>query len=224
MKTPLILIGAGGHASVLIDCIRHQSGVEIVGILESNPALLGKTVWGVRVIGTDSDITRYANNEVQLLNGLGSIDVPKHRKSIFHQFKALGYRFYTVIHPTAYVAYGVTLGEGVQIMAGSVVQPQTVIGDNVLVNTRVVIDHECRVGDHVHIAPGTVISGDVSIGNTSHIGTGAVIKQGMTVGSHCVVGAGAVVVNNIDPGSRVAGVPAKRISVVSKERYSEKVE
>jgi len=43
------------------------------------------------------------------------------------------------------------------------------------------------------------------------IGSGAVILGGVTIGAEAIVGAGAVVAHDVEPGTRVAGVPARRL-------------
>lgn len=205
----LIIIGSGGHAKVLINILQTYTKNEIVGILDANTSLHNKEVLGVKVLGPDEEITNHPANKVQLVNGIGSIDVPKQRKFIFNKFKTMGYQFFSVIHPFSHIAKDAVLGEGVQIMAGSIIQPGCCIGNNVIVNTRVTIDHDCHINEHVHLAPGAILSGNISIGDGSHIGTGAVIVQSITLGKDCLVGAGAVVIRDVPKKSRVAGVPAK---------------
>lgn len=51
----------------------------------------------------------------------------------------------------------------------------------------------------------------VVIHDDAYIGAGATILPGVTVGKGAVVGAGAVVTKSVEPETRVAGVPAKRI-------------
>jgi sugar O-acyltransferase (sialic acid O-acetyltransferase NeuD family) len=213
MKTDLIIIGAGGHAKVLIDCLLHQHNCNIIGILDNNTSMHGQLILGITVLGGDDKIADYPINAVKLINAIGSVDVPQRRKLVYQQFKNAGYEFYSVIHPNVYIGQAVQLGEGVQLMAGVFLQTECQIGDNVLINTGALIDHEVHLGNHIHIAPGVVISGNVSIGEESHVGAGAVIIQGLKIGKRSLVGAGAVVINDISAGERVAGVPAKRIHV-----------
>jgi sugar O-acyltransferase (sialic acid O-acetyltransferase NeuD family) len=213
MKTDLIIIGAGGHAKVLIDCLLQQSACNIIGILDNNIQTHGQRILGIPVLGGDDKIAAYPASAVKLVNGIGSIDVPLRRKAVYQQFKAVGYQFYSVIHANAYVAQSVQVGEGVQIMAGAILQAECKIGDNVIINTGASLDHDVQLENHIHIAPGVVISGNVLVGEESHIGARAVILQGLHIGQRCLVGAGAVVIESIKADSRVVGVPAKSLSI-----------
>ena len=208
MNYPVLVLGAGGHAKVLIEALLASS-VEIFGVVDPNPALAGKVVQGVPVLGDDREVLMYPCDAVHLVNGLGSVGLPTRRQSLFEQFKVGGYVFATVVHPSAVVAADAQLGEGSQIMAGVVIQPGCRVGANAILNTRASIDHDCCIGEHVHIAPGSILSGNVSVGRSSHIGTGATIIQGINVGRHSVVGAGSVVLKNVPDGATVYGVPAK---------------
>ncbi|MES2218870.1 MAG: acetyltransferase [Pseudomonadota bacterium] len=217
MKTDLIIIGAGGHAKVLIDCLLQQSAVNIIGILDNNPSVHGQSVLGIPVLGGDEKIANFPTNAVQLVNAVGSIDIPLRRAAVYQHFKALGYQFLSVVHHTAYVAKTVKLGEGVQIMAGVVLQPDCKLGNNVIINTGASLDHDVQIGDHCHVAPGVVVSGNVTIAASSHLGARAVILQGLKIGERCLIAAGAVVIHPITTDSRVAGVPAKSIKNVITE-------
>lgn len=210
MSLPVIIIGGGGHAKVLIEALR-SSGVTILGITDTDTRLQGQAVTGVTVLGDDAIIAQYRTDEVLLVNGIGSIGIPAARSAVFNAFKAQGYGFASVIHPSAVIAADVALNEGVQVMAGVVIQPCSSIGRNSVVNSGAVVDHDCVLGDHVHVAPGVTLSGEVRIGGGSHIGTGAVVVQRVRIGSGCLVAAGAVVVSNVPDGLAVQGVPAKEV-------------
>jgi len=208
----VFVLGSGGHAKVLIDCLHQIKNIQILGLLEINSTFYGVEVLGEKVIGNEDEIlSHYSPKDVYLINAIGSVRVSKNRQVVYEKFKKLGYQFLSVIHPTASVASEVRLGEGVQLMAGCTIQPGNQIGVNVIVNTNASVDHDCIIRDHVHIAPGVTCSGSVNIGLSSHIGTGAVIIEGVTIGNYCLIAAGAVVVSNISDGSKVAGIPAKRI-------------
>lgn len=202
---PAIVIGGGGHAKVLLNVL-----------LEASAPILGYTdvrqqapVLGQPWLGTDEIILKHHAEEVVLVNGLGCTNSTSRRAELFTRYKQLGYSFASVIHPSSVIGREVELGEGVQIMAGVVIQPGCRLGLNVILNTCASIDHDCIIGDHVHIAPGATLSGSVVIENRCHIGTGANIIQGRRIGTDSVVGAGALVLKDVPAQSIMAGVPAR---------------
>lgn len=214
---PILVLGGGGHASVLVAALQLQH-VKILGIAER----VGQAPWG-DVLGTpvicdDESILRYPPDSVELVNGLGSAASTRHRQELFERFKARGYSFATVVHPSAVVACDVLLGEGVQIMAGAIVQPGTVVGANSIVNTRASIDHDCKVGSQVHIGPGAIVAGDVRIGDGTFVGAGAVVIPGISIGCGCLVAAGAVVIRDVAAETRVAGLPARAMQERAREK------
>ncbi|MCP4701449.1 MAG: acetyltransferase [Gammaproteobacteria bacterium] len=207
-KPSLIIVGAGGHAKVLIDTLLAAGCVNILGITDREPAKSGTNILSIPVIGTDEVINQYAPANVLLVNGLGSIGAGDKRMQIFKRFKARGYCFAKVIHPSTLLASETVIGEGAQILAGAIVQTGCKLGDNVILNTRVAIDHDCIIGSHVHIAPGAVLSGEINVGENAHIGTGAVIIQGVNIGAGSVVGGGAAVIRDVSANTTAVGVPA----------------
>ena len=206
-EKPVILLGAGGHAKVLLDILLEQN-IEVLGIVEKDGADLPSDMYGIPVIGTDSDVQQYQPDKVGLVNGIGSIGPTALRQKVYEKFRRQGYCFPQVIHPGAVVSRRAELGEGVQIMAGAVVNIGTRVKENSIINTNASVDHDCLIGAHVHIAPGVTLSGGVTVGNGSHIGTGASVVQGIEIGANVIVGAGAVVVNTVAVGKTVCGVPA----------------
>ena len=209
---PIIVIGAGGHAKVLIDALLAQQS-EVLGIVDEDVDKFGSKVLGIEVLGDDSYIKNYTVHDICLVNGLGSVGSMNLRKKIYEKFKQDGYCFKNVIHPSAIISKNVILAEGVQIMAGVVVNAGTSIGNNGIINTRASVDHDCFIGDHVHIAPGSVLSGAVSVGDCTHLGTGCTVIQGKTIGDHVLVGAGSLIIKNVKSGMKVLGVPAKEVCV-----------
>jgi sugar O-acyltransferase (sialic acid O-acetyltransferase NeuD family) len=208
MQKPIIILGAGGHAKVLIDALQRQSA-NILGITDTDPELHGTDVMGIPIIGDDNSILQYGVNDIMLVNGLGKVNFSNKRMQMYHTFKEWGYIFARVIHPSAVISSGAYLADGVHVMAGAIIQTLVSIGVNTIINTRASIDHECIIGDHVHIAPGATISGGVEIGDSVLIGAGATIIQGIHVGASSIVGAGAVVKKDVPDGVTVVGVPAK---------------
>lgn len=212
MSFPVIILGTGGHARVLADTLGELK-VPIVGcVARESPR---SNYAAMPFLGDDSVLTKYCPKSIRLVNGIGSVDIPTKRCEIFIRFINQGYQFFTIIHPTANVAKDVILGQGVQIMAGAIIQSGCLLEDNTIINTGVIVDHDCHIEAHAHLAPGTVLSGGVKIGHLSHIGTGSRVIQGVNIRPRVLVGAGSVVIDDLPNGSHVAGVPAKTIGTAS---------
>lgn len=190
MNKPVIVLGAGGHASVLVDMLRSHGVVPL--------ALVAPAMEGGRVVLADiplwhdeAQILTHRPDEVELINGIGSLPGNPLRAELFARYRALGYRFARVVSAKAMVSDYAVLEEGVQIMAGAIIQAGTLVGPNSIINTGAIVDHDCHLGGDNHVAPGAVLSGGVVTGERVHIGTGASVIQGISIGAQAVVGAGA---------------------------------
>ncbi|MBK7543759.1 MAG: acetyltransferase [Candidatus Competibacteraceae bacterium] len=205
---PIILLGGGGHAKVLVEVLLlHHKAVLGYTSLASGTT----NIPNLLRLGDDRIIDDHDPEKIALVNGIGSVKSTSGRRRIFEQFQRKRYRFASVIHPAATIATDARLLEGVQVMAGAVVQPGVLLGGNAIVNTGAVIDHDCEIGAHAHIAPGAVLSGGVHIAEGAHVGTGALVIQGVRIGANSVVGAGAVVLKDVPAGVTVVGVPGRII-------------
>lgn len=211
MSTPVIVIGGGGHAKVLIDTL-FVNCVEVLGATDTDPVRLDRSLCGVRVLGDDSILLRYPSNSIRLVNGFGSVESTVRRQQVYEKYKLLGYSFQTIVHPSAVISKDAKLSEGVQVMAGAIIQAGSTIGENAIINTGATVDHDCEIGAHVHLAPGVILSGGVKVGTGTHIGTGAVVIQSIRLGGNDLVGAGSVVIRNVGDDKKVIGVPARETS------------
>lgn len=205
---PVYVIGAGGHAKVVVDILLCM-GCKPSGITDADPANAGSSILGVPVIGDDSVLEDMDPSSIRLVLGIGAIKANSPRSKICAGFAEKGYQFATIIHPTAIIGHEVVIDEGAQIMSGVVIHPGAHIGSGAIINFGARIDHDCVIGAFSHIAPGVTLSGNTRIGANAHVGTGASIIQGITIGDGALVAAGACVVRDVEPGARVAGVPAK---------------
>lgn len=205
---PIIILGAGGHAGVLLDALQ-QLGREVMGITDPDETLWNKEWLGVDILGDDDKILDIHPDHIELVNGLGGVKSTRARQKLFETWHNNGYSFASVVHPKAVLAPSVKIVEGVQVLAGAIINPHTIIGVNTVVNTGAVLEHDCVVGNHVHIAPGAKVAGNVSIGSGTHVGIGSTIIQGVVIGDDCLIAAGAVVIRDVPASSTVMGVPGK---------------
>lgn len=210
MKLPVIILGAGGHASVVADALLLH-GVEVIGFADRDKLKHGKHVCGLRVLGDDRQaLLSYQLNKLTLANGIGGVRGTELRRTVQIRHESFGWHFTTVRHPSAIVSPRATIEEGVQVLAVSVVQVGAVIGKGSIVNTSAIVEHDCTVGEFVHVAPRALLCAHVTVGANSHIGAGAVVKQGVRLGPNTIVGAGAVVIKDFAGNGILLGVPARQ--------------
>lgn len=191
----MILLGAGGHAKVVAEAL-IQSGKTVLGLVAPDKKT-GSKCFGLDVLGNDDELLSYSPGEVVLANGIGALPGKVFRWKLAGQMREKGFQFTRVIHPSATIAADVIVGEGAQVMAGSIIQPGSSIGQDSIVNTRVSIDHDCKIGENCHLAPGVILSGCVNIGKGAHLGTGSTVIQNISIGANSTVSAGSIVYKDL---------------------------
>jgi len=213
----VILVGAGGHARVLVECLR-LGNIPVLGYVCLPGSVAKGNMTALRHFGSDEALDSMDRTAVRLVNGIGSVRSTEARRDAFARFRQAGFSFETVSHPSVIIAPDAILEEGTQVMAGAIVQPGCRIGANAILNTRVSVDHDSVIETHSHLACGVVLSGHVRVGADVHVGTGAMVAQNISIGRGALVGAGSVVLDDVAEGEFVAGVPARRIARVETAR------
>ena len=201
---PIVILGAGGHAKVVIELIRAQGGV-IAGLTDSNPT--PRSVLGVPVVGDDTALPRLLAEGIR--HAFVAIGDNRARTAAAEAATGLGLVLFNAISPHACVSDSARLGCGVAVMAGVVINAEAFIEDLAIVNSGAVVDHDCRLERGCHVGPGAVLAGGVRVGAGALIGAGASVTPGRSIGAGAVVGAGACVVEDVDVDVVAAGVPAR---------------
>ncbi|MFS1863864.1 shikimate dehydrogenase [Vibrio tasmaniensis ZS-17] len=192
----LILLGSGGHASVLADILLSQGG-DIVGIVSPTQVAAKKGVfYGIPLLEKDDEVFQFDPSEVKLVNGIGQLPGSNIRKSVNEFFLDKGYCFESVISEHALISKYARLADGVQILRGAIVQAGVTIGSHSIINTRTTVEHDSFIGEYCHVAPGVTLCGDINVGHDVFIGAGATLIQGVRVAERTTIGAGATIKRN----------------------------
>jgi UDP-2-acetamido-3-amino-2,3-dideoxy-glucuronate N-acetyltransferase len=135
-----------------------------------------------------------------------------------------------VIHCFANL-YGCEVGDDTRIGAFVEIQAGARIGARCKISSHTFVCSGVTVEDEVFVGHGVMFTNDLDpratnddgdpqteadwkliptrVGRGASIGSGAVILPGVTIGERALVGAGAVVTADVEPGTVVAGCPAR---------------
>jgi acetyltransferase EpsM len=214
IAAPLIVLGGGEHARVVIEAARTRPDRWVVqGYVGPDEAGgPGDLPW----LGEDATLAaRLADlapgDRPWLVLGFGGGEAPGTLASRVAAADRFGgeTRWATIVHATAWVAPSATVEAGAVVLASAVVNTGAHVGGHAIVNSAAVVEHDVVIGRGVHVAPGAVIGGGTHVGEGALIGLGARVRDHIEIGAGAIVGMGAVVVGSIAPGARVVGVPAR---------------
>lgn len=205
MNNNLIFIGGGGHCKSVID-VAESAGYNILGILD-RPEEVGKEVLSYKVIGTDDDISQYADKGDFVIT-VGFIKNSALRIKLYNKVLEAGGKLAILIASTAHVSRYATLGAGTVVMHQAVVNAGAVVGNNVIINTFSNIEHDVCIGSQCHISTGAMINGDCKIGENCFVGSQSVLCNGISICKGVVVGAGSYVRKSIISQGFYLGNPA----------------
>ncbi|MCW5641935.1 MAG: acetyltransferase [Rhodoferax sp.] len=198
------LLGAGGHARVVIDALLCCGWpVQRITPRDDRAELAGTLMLGCRI---ETPVLGQLPPHGQVHAAIGDNAA---RQRLLEASGIAADLWLVVCHPAAVLAASARIGAGSFFAAQSVTGPNASIGRSVIVNHGAVVDHDCQVGHFSHIAPRASLGGGARVGQGVLVGAGAVILPGVTIGDRAVVGAGAVVLADVAPGITVTGVPAR---------------
>lgn len=193
----IILLGFGGHAKSVIDCIERQGKYRIIGFLDKEDR--GKISYrGYEVVGGDDDLPRFYDQGIRnAFVTVGFLGRSIVRNRLYDKVKQIGFCLPNIIDPSAVIAGDAALGEGNFIGKLAMINADVRIGSMCIINSGALIEHECQVGDFSHISVGTVLCGGVTVGRETFVGAGATLIQRTTVGDRCIVAAGVTLRKNV---------------------------
>jgi sugar O-acyltransferase (sialic acid O-acetyltransferase NeuD family) len=212
MTSPLVIVGAGGFGRETADAVMavNDDGPtwQLLGFADDDPALRGKSVAGVEVLGPIDQVLQ-TFPDVMMIVATGRPDNYFSRSRLVRRLNLPRQRFASLVHPAASVARRATVGAGTVLLAGVVVTAEATIGDHVAVMPATVITHDDRIGDYATLASGVRLGGSVSVGTGAYVGAGALVREELEIGSWSLIGMGSVVTESVPPAQRWFGIPAR---------------
>ena len=212
-KTPVVILGAGGYATVVHEILNTRPDVLLIGCTDKALGISERSVGeGVtlRILGDDDILPRLADQYPGLhaVFALGP-DLMDVRTRLIRRLDLEKIPPITAIHRSAVISPVAKIGEGTVIRGGTVVSASSEIGRCCLINLGASIDHDAHLKMNVYVGQGAQISSYVQVGDNVVIEMGASINSRVTIGSGARVTGGAFVNTDVPDHAVVVGVPAR---------------
>lgn len=212
MKKKVLIMGGGGNASVIAYAmqdaiIRGDKSAEFCGFINDRDKV--DEIDGFPVIAGLKDIPRLLDDGYYFINTIGKIGFQKERIELIESLNIPSERYYTFIHPMAYVAPNVQLGHGCVIMPHVSIQPNTVMGNHCRVMINAIIGHNNSIGNHCFFAAHACVGGYLKIGDGVFVSLNATIREFLTLNNYSTLGMGSVLTKDMQENEIWIGNPAK---------------
>lgn len=206
----LILVAATGLARDVMAVVRSGEDFDLLGILDEDPARTGGALDGAHILGGLDQVRRYpqAHLAVCLENGAA-------RAGAVARLARLGVgpnRFATIVHPSAAVPEGCTVGEGSIILANVVMTAAVTLGRHVVAMPRATFAHGDVAEDYTTFGAAAVLGAYVTVGRASCLGLHSSVRHHCRIGAGALIANGAAVISDVHEDQIVAGVPAHPIA------------
>jgi sugar O-acyltransferase (sialic acid O-acetyltransferase NeuD family) len=194
-----VLIGSGGLASEVVDCIlsKKEIGepVRIVGMVNDSKNLFEEqnTQYGFETTYLGSIETHQYDQKFGYIVAFSNID--KRKKLIFDLLQA-GYHLPSIIHPSVSLPRSSSIGQGCFIGPYVVIGRHVRIGIGNIISGYSFVSHDCKIGDFNFLSTAG-LAGHVQLGDENFLGIRATVLPHTVVGSRNKVQAGMIVETNV---------------------------
>lgn len=203
----IIVVGASGYGREIFqyvkDASQHDGEFRAKGLLDDDLALRD-AVGGDAIIG-DTHTYQVQDNDRFLI----SAGVPHVRDTLAQRLASRGAEFFTLIHPTAYVAPTARVGAGCILSPYASVGSYAELDEHVLLVMYASVAHDSRVGRYCSFSPYAAVAGGSIIGPKVFLGPNALVTPLRQVGKESKIAAGSVVYRDVPERSLATGNPAR---------------
>lgn len=185
----IILVGYGGHAKSVADCIERKQEYRIIGYTD-----IADVDCRYPYLGSDDVLREYFNNGVKnVAICLGYLGHGHLRQIIYKQVKDIGFTLPIISDPSSIISSSSLIGEGTFIGKCAIVNADAQIGKMCILNTMSLVEHECLIGEFTHVAVSAVLCGQVKVGKAAFIGANATVIQCKEIPDGKIIPAGMTV-------------------------------
>lgn len=197
----LIIIGAGETALLAYEYFTHDSNYNVIAFAVEQAFLEQESLYDLPIIALEILQKKYPAESFYLFVAISSGKLNRNRTKIYHEMKALGYKFASYISSKAFVWSNVEIGENCFILEDNTLQAFVKVGNNVTLWSGNHIGHRTIIGDHCFISSHCVLSGFCEVGKSSFLGVNCTLEDHVKIAEDNFIGAGALIQKESAPQS-----------------------
>ncbi|MDF1678174.1 MAG: NeuD/PglB/VioB family sugar acetyltransferase [Legionellaceae bacterium] len=202
----LVIVGGGGFGPEVLSVARetfHEKEFVFKGFLDDAKSVVRHGQEEFPVLSRCSDYLPEADDRF-----ICAIGDPIQKLKVCDDLLQKGAQFINLLHPSAFVSEGASLGKGVIAFPHTFISTNTVLSDFVTLNVSTVIGHDAHVGRGSTLSPHCAVSGFVQLKEAVFMGALATVIPGKVVNAFARIGAGSVVIRDTKAKHTVFGAPA----------------
>jgi sugar O-acyltransferase (sialic acid O-acetyltransferase NeuD family) len=205
----IVIAGSGGFAKEVLSILYDLGKINLFDGFIEPKNFFKKEQSSEKIMGFPILNSLQVKRETHdIIIGIGN---PLIREKVYKELGS-GFKYPSIIHPSAIVSQWVTIGKGAVICSGVIITCDIKIGNFCQLNLNTTIGHDCIIGDYFTTAPNANISGSCIFGNRVYFGTSSAVKQGVSICDNVTIGMGAIVLKDICHSGIYIGNPLKKLN------------
>jgi len=210
-----LLYGAGllgRQVYYLVDTYLKEK-FNILGFVDDVQKKGTGVVDNLRTLGSLEEVYgsgKYPPESVRMFLAIGYSDMSG-RGEAFQRAKKLGYEFESIIHPAAHVEKNSSIGEGVTILAGAVIDQFTLIKDMNYFDIGVKVGENTFIDENNYFSAGTTVAGSVKIEKNNFFGLDTTVVNDVRIGSNNTINAKSLIYKNLGDNKKVVVFHEQRL-------------
>jgi sugar O-acyltransferase (sialic acid O-acetyltransferase NeuD family) len=200
MQQSVYIIGAGGHAKVVLATL-EAAGIVPIALYDDDASKWGSTLFNIPIKGGLDDFA-----ELESVSAFIAIGNNAARKKVVERFTSIDWL--TIIHPRASIHSSVKIGRGSIIQEACILEPDVTIGEHCILNSNSMIGHESVLEGYVH-SSGAKIGGNAHVCEGVLLGGNSTIHPGITIGAWSTAAIASAIMRDVPPHSILIGNPAR---------------
>jgi len=177
----------------------------VAGFIDDLRPAAEPVIGGYRTLGSLADVAAHPATgpaRAVIVPAIGYRDLPA-RGRCLELARALGYRLPALVHPRAWIEPGATLGDGVIVLAGVLVDQAVQVGEFCYLDQGVKLGEECVLGANNYLAAGVTLGGRARLGRDNFLGLDTTVTDRVTVGDGNFVNAKTLVYKDLGDRQRL---------------------